>query len=175
MSKNICCYLLTRLTYGLPAISFSSPRGKCETYKGTVCLQFIPKDQPIYVLGNQPQGNMENNLQGAISVIDTFASKGCKKFALKGLCYHFFPPCVHASDGTTAEPQLICRKDCELLQATVCSKEFELAQAMPIFGETLPACYNLPPSGSPQEKNCIKLGFNGKAILSLFHTQDIIS
>lgn len=108
----------------------------------------------IFILENHTQRGYERKLNRSLSEVIPLTSSKCRKFALKALCYYFFPPCMH--DNIT--PNLICRKDCEILDAQICSKEFQYAKTMPIGGELIPECVNLP----EKQETCLELGISGK-------------
>ena len=127
-------------------------RGKCEPYIGNVCSEYIGAGQQIFISENRTQRGFETKLTQSWITVQPVTSSKCRKFALKALCYYFFPPCQE--DNVT--PNLICRKDCEMLEAQICSKEFQYAKTMPIGGEIIPECVNLP----VKQESCLELGLN---------------
>ena len=108
----------------------------------------------IFVLENRTQRGHEMKLTSSLGTVIPFTSTKCRNFALKALCYYFFPPCLE--DDIT--PNMICRKDCEILEAQICSKEFQYAKTMPIGGQIIPECRNLP----KKQDTCLELGISGK-------------
>ena len=129
-------------------------RGKCEPYHGKVCSEYIGAGQLIFISENRTQRGYETKLTNSLSAVIPLTTNNCRKFALKALCYYFFPPCLE--DNIT--PNLICRKDCEILEAQICSKEFQYAKTMPIGGEIIPECVNLP----EKQETCLQLGISGE-------------
>lgn len=107
----------------------------------------------IFISHNRTQHGYERKLNESIQAVISFSTNKCRNFVLKALCYYFFPPCLE--DHIT--PNLICRKDCEILAARFCSKEFQYARTMPIGGEIIPECLNLP----SKQDTCLELGVSG--------------
>jgi hypothetical protein len=119
-----------------------------------VCSDYIGAGQLIFISENRTQRGFETKLTHSLSAVIPFTTSTCRDFALKALCYYFFPPCL--ADNIT--PNLICRKDCEILEAQICSKEFQYAKTIRIGGEIIPDCVNLP----KRQETCLDLGIPGE-------------
>ena len=120
---------------------------------GKVCSTYIQTGRKIFISENRTQQGFETKLANSLALVITYTSSHCRRFALKALCYYFFPPCQE--DDQT--PDLICRRDCEVLEARVCSKEFQYARTVPIAGEIIPDCSFLP----VKQDSCLQLGLPG--------------
>lgn len=172
---NVCGYSISKFQISLVFLTFtyfqyqnkfnqrrpfilSFFRGKCEPYVGKVCSDYIQSRQRIFISENRTQRGYEIKLNQSLPRVVQFSSSKCRNFALKALCYYFFPPCQE--DNIT--PNLICRKDCEILEAQICSKEFQYTRTMPIGGEIIPKCENLP----VKQETCLELGVSGEYVHS---------
>lgn len=63
-------------------------------------------------------------------------------------------------------PALLCKDDCEVLQARTCSKEFRLLKERlgSLAKDTVPNCSILPDDGGPETRDCLVIGI--KVVLS---------
>ena len=87
------------------------------------------------------------------------------KYALPAICLTAFP---HCSKKSKPNPNYLCRKDCENLYSGVCVDDFKIVKGYQSLAKILPDCDWLPISGSPEAKNCIKIGVPGKLTNFIF-------
>ena len=54
----------------------------------------------------------------------------------------------------------VCRDECEVLESNICRIEYTIAKKHPLIGQKhiLPECEELPPIGSKESENCVRLG-----------------
>jgi len=149
---------LKRLQEGNPSLVPDENGGTCEPYVGTVCKQYIGQNF-IYISEKLEQKYIEQKLQGVFKVITASPdlSSKCAEFALPSICLSTFAIC----DKTRKRPRKICRDECEILERDVCQSELAIAKRHPLLGHqmVLPDCEKLPPIGSPESGDCVKLGF----------------
>lgn len=159
----------------LPSISDDKPmetgEGFCQVYRGVTCSQFI-QNRTIFVRSVTSQGFMEEKLAAAFTVIATShdVSLQCHRYAISSLCHFAFPLC----DDNLLEPtpRQVCRDECELLESNICRMEYTIAKKHPLIGQAhiLPACEELPPIGSKESENCVRLGIPNTVQVSHEHT-----
>ncbi|XP_051164112.1 tyrosine-protein kinase transmembrane receptor Ror [Leptopilina boulardi] len=75
-------------------ISPKYQEGKCEIYKGKICLEFVKKNF-VFIPDSMTQDSLENKLEQAFSVIkfSNEVSTNCQGYAKPSLCYSVFPIC----------------------------------------------------------------------------------
>ncbi|QQP31369.1 Ror1, partial [Caligus rogercresseyi] len=100
---------------------------------------------------------VEKKLQAAFLAISSSPdlSDSCSEWAIPAICLATFPLC----DRHTEKPRKMCREECEILENSLCRKELSIARQHALLGRqmVLPVCSELPPIGSPQSANCIRL------------------
>ncbi|XP_062617741.1 inactive tyrosine-protein kinase transmembrane receptor ROR1-like isoform X3 [Saccostrea cucullata] len=132
--------------------------GFCQTFRGNTCAKFFG-NQSIYVTSEYSQGIKENNFISGFTIIASSSemSTTCHQYAIPFLCYYTFPPCDHTSDEP--RPRQVCRDECEELEQNICIKEYKLGMIHPEIGkQLLPVCKDLPPIGTPEGNNCVRIG-----------------
>ncbi|KAM4720500.1 tyrosine-protein kinase transmembrane receptor ROR2 [Anableps anableps] len=134
-------------------------RGFCQPYRGIACARFIG-NQSIYVESLQTQGDSENRITAALTMIgtSTYLSDQCSNFAISSFCYYVFPLCEESFRGP--QPLQLCRDECEALETTICNAEYTIARSNPmiLMQLDLPNCELLPRAGTPEAASCIRLG-----------------
>ena len=104
------------------------------------------------------QENIEKKLQGMFSVITASPdlSDHCAEYVLPFICLSTFATC----NKKTQKPQKICRDDCEIVEQRVCQSELAMVRRHPLLSRQLelPYCEELPPIGSSESEDCVKLG-----------------
>ncbi|XP_037548537.1 tyrosine-protein kinase transmembrane receptor ROR2 [Nematolebias whitei] len=137
----------------------SSTKGFCQPYRGIACARFIG-NQSIYVESLQTQGDSENQITAAFTMIgtSTHLSDQCSKFAIPSFCYFVFPLCDEGAKGP--QRRQLCRDECEALENNICYAEYTIARSNPmiLMQLELPSCQLLPPAGTPDAASCIRLG-----------------
>ncbi|XP_054162008.1 inactive tyrosine-protein kinase transmembrane receptor ROR1-like isoform X2 [Oppia nitens] len=159
----------------LPSVSDDNPpesgEGFCQVYRGVTCSQFI-QNRTIYVRSMTSQGFMEDKLAKAFTVIATShdVSLQCHRYAISSLCFFAFPLCEDNMAEPT--PRQVCRDECEVLENNICRIEYTIAKKHPLIGQKqiLPACEELPPIGSKESENCVRLGIPNTVQVSPEHT-----
>ena len=143
-------------------------RGVCEPYVGTVCSNFVGHDY-VFVASGMSQSFIEQKLQSAFSVISSsqYLGAACSNYAVPAICASSFPPC----DKMTERPRKICREECEILEDDLCRQEAVLARRYGMLGSQyiLPVCKDLPPVGSTESLNCVRIGVPQVSQLILLH------
>ncbi|XP_078319396.1 inactive tyrosine-protein kinase transmembrane receptor ROR1-like isoform X4 [Crassostrea virginica] len=132
--------------------------GFCQKFRGNTCAKFFG-NQSIYVTSEYSQGVKENNFISGFTIIASSSemSTTCHQYAIPFLCYFTFPLC----DPTVEEPRprQVCRDECEELEQHICEKEYRLGMNHPDIGKRfLPVCKDLPPVGTPEGDNCVRIG-----------------
>ena len=150
--------MLKKLEKGNPSLVPNEASGFCQQYFGTVCAKYIGNNF-IYISEGLSQEYIEKKLQGVFSVITASPdlSEQCAEYALPSICLSTFAIC----DKKTQKPKKICRDECEILEHDVCQSELAIAKRHPLLGHqmVLPDCEELPPIGSRESEDCVKLGF----------------
>ena len=67
----------------------------------------------------------------------------------------------------------ICRDECEMLETSICRMEYAIAKKHPIIGAVLTSCESLPPAGSKESVNCLRLGVPN--VVQVVHGMYILS
>jgi hypothetical protein len=144
-------------------------KGACEPYVGTVCSKFVGHDY-VFIVSGMSQNSIEQKLQSAFSVISSsqYLGAACSNYAIPAICVSSFPPCNKA----TEKPRKICREECEILEDDLCRQETVLARHYGMLGSqnVLPICKELPPVGSTESSNCVRIGVAQVSQLVLPHT-----
>ena len=113
----------------------------------------------IFISEGLTQNHIEKKLQGVFQVITASPqlSPDCAEYALPTICLSTFAIC----DKKTQKPKKICRDECEILENDVCQNELAIAKRHPLLGHqmVLPDCEELPPIGTRESEQCVKLGF----------------
>jgi len=150
--------MLKKLEEGNPSLVPNEKSGFCQPYYGSVCAQYIGADF-IYISEGLSQDHIEKKLAGVLPVIKASPdmTSDCAEFALPSICLSTFAIC----DKKTQKPRKICRDECEILEHRVCKAELAIARTHPLLGHqmVLPDCEALPPVGSRESRDCVKLGF----------------
>lgn len=132
--------------------------GFCQKFRGNTCAKFFG-NQSIYVTSEYSQGVKENNFISGFTIIASSSemSPTCHQYAIPFLCYFTFPLCDMSSDEP--RPRQVCRDECEELENHICEKEYRLGMNHPDIGKRfLPVCKDLPPVGTAEGNNCVKVG-----------------
>ncbi|XP_077354147.1 tyrosine-protein kinase transmembrane receptor ROR2 [Festucalex cinctus] len=137
----------------------SHEKGFCQPYRGIACARFIG-NQSIYVESLQMQGESENRITAAFTMIgtSTHLSDQCSKFAIPSFCYYVFPLCDESSRGPRRRQ--LCRDECEALENDLCRSEYSIARANPmiLMQLELPSCHLLPRPGTHDAASCMRIG-----------------
>uniref|UniRef100_A0A1A8RXH7 Receptor tyrosine kinase-like orphan receptor 2 n=2 Tax=Nothobranchius rachovii TaxID=451742 RepID=A0A1A8RXH7_9TELE len=137
----------------------SSTKGFCQPYRGIACARFIG-NQSIYVESLQTQGDSENRITAAFTMIgtSTHLSDHCSKFAIPSFCYYVFPLCEKGPRGPRRRQ--LCQDECEALENNICYAEYTIARSNPmiLMQLELPNCNSLPKKETPEAVSCIRLG-----------------
>ncbi|XP_037340671.1 tyrosine-protein kinase transmembrane receptor ROR2 [Pungitius pungitius] len=134
-------------------------KGFCQPYRGIACARFIG-NQSIYVESLQMQGESENRITAAFTMIgtSTHLSDQCSRFAIPSFCYYVFPLC----DEVTRAPRRrqLCRDECEALENDLCHAEYNIARSNPmiLMQLELPSCHLLPRPGTADAASCMRIG-----------------
>uniref|UniRef100_T1KPM7 Receptor protein-tyrosine kinase n=2 Tax=Tetranychus urticae TaxID=32264 RepID=T1KPM7_TETUR len=147
-----------------PALSSSSSSEsrsgpKCSLYVGKLCSQFIG-NRSIYLESEISQEILEENLAVLFEMIATShqISHQCHRFAISSVCFYNFPVCRTEPSGQLGIRK-ICRDECEILESSICRKEYSMARNIPVINANLlPKCTNLPILGAPGDSECVQLG-----------------
>ncbi|XP_056018475.1 inactive tyrosine-protein kinase transmembrane receptor ROR1-like isoform X4 [Ostrea edulis] len=132
--------------------------GFCQAFRGNTCAKFFG-NQSIYVTSEYSQGLKENSFISGFTIIASSSemSTTCHQYAIPFLCYFTFPLCDHSTEEP--RPRQVCRDECEELEQNVCQKEYKLGMNHPDIGKRfLPVCKDLPPVGTPEGNNCVRIG-----------------
>ncbi|KAK1884606.1 Tyrosine-protein kinase transmembrane receptor ROR2, partial [Dissostichus eleginoides] len=134
-------------------------KGFCQPYRGIACARFIG-NQSIYVESLQMQGESENRITAAFTMIgtSTHLSDQCSKFAIPSFCYYVFPLCDEGS--RTPRRRQLCRDECEALENDLCYTEYTIARSNPmiLMQMELPNCPLLPRAGTSEAASCMRIG-----------------
>ncbi|KAI4816489.1 hypothetical protein KUCAC02_008815 [Chaenocephalus aceratus] len=126
-------------------------KGFCQPYRGIACARFIG-NQSIYVESLQMQGESENRITAAFTMIgtSTHLSDQCSKFAIPSFCYYVFPLCDEGA--RTPRRRQLCRDECEALENDLCYTEYTIARSNPmiLMQMELPNCPLLPRAGTSE-------------------------
>ncbi|KAI3362262.1 hypothetical protein L3Q82_012228 [Scortum barcoo] len=137
----------------------SRQKGFCQPYRGIACARFIG-NQSIYVESLQMQGESENRITAALTMIgtSTHLSDQCSNFAIPSFCYYVFPLCDESSQGPRRRQ--LCRDECEALENDLCHAEYTIARSNPmiLMQLELPTCHLLPRPGTPDAASCMRIG-----------------
>ncbi|XP_076020463.1 tyrosine-protein kinase transmembrane receptor ROR2 [Genypterus blacodes] len=137
----------------------SREKGFCQPYRGIACARFIG-NQSIYVESLQMQGESENRITAAFTMIgtSTHLSDQCSKFAIPSFCYYVFPLCDEGSRAPRRRQ--LCRDECEALENDLCHAEYTIARSNPmiLMQLELPNCHLLPRPGSSEAASCMRIG-----------------
>uniref|UniRef100_A0A0K2TIM1 Tyrosine-protein kinase receptor n=2 Tax=Lepeophtheirus salmonis TaxID=72036 RepID=A0A0K2TIM1_LEPSM len=140
----------------IPNLKPDESGGSCQPYLGSVCSQYVGNEY-VFVGSQLSQDYVEKKLQAAFLAISTSPdlSDSCSKWAIPAICLATFPLC----DRHTEKPRKMCREECELLENSLCRKELAIARQHALLGRqmVLPVCNELPPIGTPESSNCIRL------------------
>ena len=157
-SSKLSNDMLKRLEQGNPSLVPNEASGFCQPYYGSVCAQYIGASH-IYISEGLSQEHIEKKLAGVLPVIRASPdmTSECAKYALPSICLSTFAIC----DQAKQKPRKICRDECEILEHSVCRSELAIARTHPLLGHqmVLPDCEGLPPVGSRESADCVKLGF----------------
>ncbi|CAG2162204.1 unnamed protein product, partial [Oppiella nova] len=172
--EGFCQNNIESMGSNLPSVSDEKPmesgEGFCQVYRGVTCSQFI-QNRTIYVRSMTSQGFMEEKLAKAFTVIATShdVSLQCHRYAISSLCFFAFPLCEDNAAEPT--PRQVCRDECEVLESNICRIEYTIAKKHPLIGQKhiLPACEELPPIGSKESENCVRLGIPNTVQVSHDH------
>ncbi|XP_029025013.1 tyrosine-protein kinase transmembrane receptor ROR2 [Betta splendens] len=134
-------------------------KGFCQPYRGIACARFIG-NQSIYVESLQMQGESENRITAAFTMIgtSTHLSDKCSRFAIPSFCYYVFPLC---DEGARApRRRQLCRDECEALENDLCHDEYTVARSNPmiLMQLDLPRCHLLPQAGTSEASSCMRIG-----------------
>ena len=156
--SHLSSTMLKKLEQGNPSLVPNEASGFCQPYYGTVCAQYIGANY-IYISEGLSQEHIEKKLAGVLPVIKASPdmTSECATYALPSICLSTFAIC----DKKKAKPKKICRDECEILEHKVCRNELAIARTHPLLGHqmVLPDCEGLPPVGSRESHDCVKLGF----------------
>lgn len=137
----------------------SGDKGFCQPYRGIACARFIG-NQSIYVESLQMQGESENRITAAFTMIgtSTHLSDQCSRFAIPSFCYYVFPLCDEGSRGPRRRQ--LCRDECEALENDICHAEYTIARSNPmiLMQLELPSCPLLPRPGMAEAASCMRIG-----------------
>lgn len=137
----------------------SLEKGFCQPYRGIACARFIA-NQSIYVESLQMQGESENRITAAFTMIgtSTHLSDQCSSFAIPSFCYYVFPLCDEGSRAPRRRQ--LCRDECEALENDLCHAEYGIARSNPmiLMQLELPSCHLLPQPGTPDSASCMRIG-----------------
>ncbi|XP_025834764.1 inactive tyrosine-protein kinase transmembrane receptor ROR1-like, partial [Agrilus planipennis] len=168
---------------------YNSSEPFCQLYVGKSCKNFL-EGKYVFIQPPYTQRNIEEKLENAFLVIrqSNDISSSCEKFALPSLCFSAFPLCVDANSVNNYQEsfinkykvlseknkqsfkdlrnqlamslQRICKKDCELLENELCSKEYAIAKRHPVIRQTLELeeCEYLPEENERNSLFCLRLG-----------------
>ncbi|XP_061887060.1 tyrosine-protein kinase transmembrane receptor ROR2 [Entelurus aequoreus] len=146
----------------------SQEKGFCQPYRGIACARFIG-NQSIYVESLQMQGESENRITAALTMIgtSTHLSDQCSKFAIPSFCHYVFPLCDEGS--RSPRRRQVCRDECEALENNLCHAEYSVARANPmiLMQLELPRCHLLPRPGTLDAASCMRIGVPSEKL----HTQ----
>jgi len=127
--------------------------GTCKPYSGSICSRYISNDGRVFIQHLKTQKQSEENIIRATSILTGYMHPSCKNSLVKALCYNLFPPC---QSGRHPRPRLLCKDECEVLQARTCSKEFRyLRKRLGLLADdTVPNCSLL----SSDAGGCLVIG-----------------
>ncbi|XP_013780639.2 inactive tyrosine-protein kinase transmembrane receptor ROR1-like [Limulus polyphemus] len=145
--------------------------GVCQVYRGATCSEYIA-NKTVYFKSLRSQGFLEEKLAAAFTVIATLqdVSAQCQHFAIPFFCYFAFPLCDESS--LAPKPRQVCRDECEALEYKMCRLEYFNAKRHPVISQQniLPVCKDLPPIGSKESQNCVRLGVPNAMQINPKHT-----
>ncbi|XP_048875958.1 tyrosine-protein kinase transmembrane receptor ROR2 isoform X1 [Brienomyrus brachyistius] len=134
-------------------------KGFCQPYRGIACARVIG-NRSIYVESLQMQGESENRITAALTMIgtSTHLTDQCSQFAIPSFCHYVFPLCDEGARG--ARRRQLCRDECEALESDLCHAEYDIARRNPLIlmQLELPNCHLLPHPSSPDASNCMRIG-----------------
>ncbi|CAL8234959.1 unnamed protein product [Boreogadus saida] len=140
-------------------------KGFCQPYRGIACARFIG-NQSIYVESLQMQGESENRITAAFTMIgtSTHLSDDCSQFAIPSFCHYVFPLCDEEARGP--HRRQLCRDECEALEDDLCHAEYTIARSNPmiLMQLELPSCHLLPPPASPDAASCMRIGVPAESL-----------
>ncbi len=144
-----------KLYQKMPTLKADGIKGSCQPYVGSVCAKFLGQED-IFVSEGLHQENVEQKLLTTISVISASPdlTQECSLYAIPTICLSTFPLCDHKAES----PRKLCREECEVLESQICHKELAMARQVVDKHVILPECLELPPVGSPESANCMRLG-----------------
>lgn len=152
----------------LPSLKPNERSGSCQKYVGTACAG-SHGDQYVWVSATS-QHYVDDKLSLTFRTITTskMMSDRCSQFAIQAICHSTFPLC----DKRTQKPRKICREECEVLEQDYCQSELETARSHPLIWQQMvfPECDELPPIGSMESHNCVRLGIPNTAQLIQPHS-----
>ena len=156
-SDQLTDTMIKSLEKNNPSLVPNENSGYCQQYTGKVCAKYI-KNNYIYISEGLSHDHIEKKLQGVFTVITASQqmSDQCAEFALPSICLSTFPLC----DQKAQKPRKICRDECEILAHDKCKSEHALARQHPLLAQqiVLPDCEELPPIGTRESEDCVKLG-----------------
>ena len=139
----------------LPSLKPNEKQGQCQQYVGAACREVLG-DNNVWV--STDQRYVEEKLAHTFNTItkSNLMSDRCEKFAIAAICHSTFPLC----DVRTKRPRNICREECEVLEKDICKSELAFAKSTPgiSYQMGLPECDELPPIGSIESHNCVRMG-----------------
>ena len=149
--------MIKKLEKNNPSLVPNEQSGYCQQYHGSVCKEYIG-DNYVYISEGLSHEHIERKLQGSFSVIKASQqmSDACAEYALPAICLSTFRIC----DQKNRKPRKICRDECEILAHDKCKSEHALARQHPLLAQqiVLPDCEELPPIGTRDSEDCVKLG-----------------
>jgi hypothetical protein len=171
--------IMHNLGENIPNLKPNERSGTCQPYIGTVCSKYIGNEY-IFVSRGLSQTYIEQKLQAAFAVISASPdlSDACSPYAIPSICLSTFPLCDKVTfenafiplprrnsmasiffAQVTEKPRKLCREECEILENTICRKELAIARQYAALERqlVLPECHEIPPIGSPESANCVRL------------------
>ena len=155
-SNQLTDNMIKKLEKNIPSLVPNEQSGYCQQYHGSVCKDYIG-DNYIYISEGLSHEYIERKLQGVFSAISASQqmSDKCAEFALPIICLSSFRIC----DEKNRKPRKICRDECEILAHDICKSEYALARQHPLLQQqiVLPDCEELPPIGTRESEDCVKI------------------
>ena len=139
----------------LPSLKPDEKQGTCQKYVGTACTGAVG-DNYVWVSTDQHYVDEKLSLTFHTIKASKMMSPRCSQYAIQAICLSTFPLC----DKRSQKPRKLCREECEVLDEDYCKAELETARSHPaIFQQMVfPECEDLPPIGSMESHNCVRLG-----------------